>query len=117
MNQGSVKRSKNKDDYISEASVFSIVFQILIIITSICAYAETQDALVALSTCICLALAIITLYMQIRILSFANYGSDTDNITNKDIDNMISLDIILVLVTIVIAVVLSGVKFYYLGLW
>lgn len=107
-------KNKNKDDYISESSVSSIVFQILAIAASIILYSKAEDEFVVLASCICLILSILTLTMQIKIYNYAKHGDNVDNIANKNLDDTLSTYIILVLIVIVIIIISGIMKMYYL---
>ena len=98
--------NKNKDDYVSESSMLSIAFQLFAIIASIMLYWETEDEFVVLVSCICLILSILTFTMQIKIYNYAKRGDDNvDSIANKNLDDSLSMYIILVLIVIAIIII------------
>ena len=110
-----MNKNKNKDDYISESSAFSIAFQLLAIVASIMLYWETEDEFVVLVSCIYLILSILTLTMQIKIYNYAKHGdSKADSIANKNLDDSLSMYIILVLIVIAIIIISGIMKMYYL---
>ena len=108
-------KNKNKDDYVSESSTSSIVFQMLAIAASIILYSKTEDEFVVLVSCVCLILSILTLTMQIKIYNYAKHGdSKADSIANKNLDDSLSMYIILVLIVIGIIIISGIMKMYYL---